>query len=237
MLEQDQAAIAATLLHGPAHLPSALFDGDNAAKLRGLKIHANTISHARLVALEDTFSWTRGLMGEALFNQWSRRFLEAGGAKGRAPAQVGEAFPAFLEACDDPVAADVARVEWVWLQSYHAADQVALTLADLADMDEASLLALPVACHPAAVVVSLTSAAALAIDPAFSGDCRALLITRPEAEVQMVPATAVEAEALMLAKKSTPLGNLIALMAEQHDEGADAIGSFIATGALRRAEG
>lgn len=234
MLEQDQAAIAATLLLGPAHLPSQLFDGDSAAKLRGLKIHANTISHARLVALEDIFPRTRSLVGDARFNLWSRHFLEAGGAKGRALTQLGETFPDFLAASDD-VAADLARVEWLWLQSYHAADSAALALADLAGMDEATLLSLPVECHPAAFVVQLTCAAAPAIDPAFGDDCCALLITRPVAEVRILAAALVEAEALALARNSTPLGNLIALFAEQHDEGAAAIGSFLATGALRRA--
>lgn len=236
MLDHDQAAMAATLLHGPAHLPPQLFAGDGAATLRGLKIHANTISHARLIALENTFQRTRALIGEAQFNQLSRNFLDAGGAQGRAPAQIGEAFPAFLATCAKDVVADVAAVEWAWLQCYHAADCAALALADLANVDEKALLALSVSRHPAALIVRLTSTAAAIIDPAFSGDCRALLITRPEAEVRISPVTPAEVEAMALAKKATPLGNLIALIAEQHVEGAAAVGSFLATGALRRAE-
>jgi len=51
MLERQQAAIAATLLRGPAHLPADLLAGGDAAVMRGLRVHANTISHARLVAL------------------------------------------------------------------------------------------------------------------------------------------------------------------------------------------
>src|SRR3546814_20089502 len=83
MLEQGQAAIAATLLHGPGHLPADLFAGSDAAVLRGLRVHANTISHARLVALEETFPRTRDYLGEEEFNRLSRRFVEEGGAQRR----------------------------------------------------------------------------------------------------------------------------------------------------------
>ena len=88
MLEA-QAAIAATLLRGPDHLPAGLFAGDRAAVLRGLRVHANTISHARLVALEDTFPRTRDYLGEGEFNRLSRAFIDGGGAQGRSLALIG----------------------------------------------------------------------------------------------------------------------------------------------------
>ena len=132
MLEREQAAIAATLLQGPDHLPAGLFAGEDAAVLRGLRVHANTISHARLVALEETFPRTRAHLGDADFNRLSRIFVEAGGAEGRALSDIGRDFPGWL---DDPLAADVARVEWAWLESYHAAEAPPLRLADLAGRD------------------------------------------------------------------------------------------------------
>src|SRR3546814_16252725 len=73
MLEQRQAAITATLLHGPGHLPADLFAGSDAAVLRGLRVHANTISQARLVALEETFQRTRDYSGEEEFNRTEER--------------------------------------------------------------------------------------------------------------------------------------------------------------------
>src|SRR3990167_5553595 len=87
MLEA-QAAIAATLLHGPAYLPDGLFAGGEAAALRGLRVHANSISHARLVALEDSFPRTRAHLGDAEFNRQSRAFLDAGGAQRCLPADI-----------------------------------------------------------------------------------------------------------------------------------------------------
>lgn len=226
-----QAAIAATLLRGPDHLPTGLFAGDRAAVLRGLRVHANTISHARLVALEDTFPRTRDYLGEGEFNRLSRAFLDGGGAQGRSLALIGESFSDWLV---DPGAADLARVEWAWLESYHAPDAVALTLTDLVQLDEAALLAFRVRRHPATRVVTLAHAAALLVDPAFATDVGALMVVRPEAMVQLRAVGPADAAAIEMADEMTPLGNLIAHLAEEHPEGGAAIAALIAAGAFER---
>lgn len=231
MLEREQAAIAATLLQGPDHLPAGLFAGEDAAVLRGLRVHANTISHARLVALEETFPRTRAHLGDADFNRLSRIFVEAGGAEGRALPDIGRDFPGWL---DDPLAADVARVEWAWLESYHAAEAPPLRLADLAGRDEAALLDLRVRLHPAARVVALARDAAPLVDPAFAPGTAALLAVRPDAEVRLLALHAAAAAALDLAKEISTLGNLIALLAELHPDGGAAIATLIDAGAFER---
>lgn len=234
MLERDQAAIAAALVAGPAHLPPDLFAGEWAHVLRAMTVHANTISHARLVALEDTFPRTRAWLGEPEFNRLSRDFVERGGAKGRAPAQIGAGFPDFLTRESGALAADMARVEWAWLTAYHAADAPALTLADLAGQDEASLLALPVRLHPAAMTVALTSDAAPILDPDLLAGTAALLITRPEAEVRLLPTTLATLATLAVAQKITPLGNLIERLAEHQGGDGAAVVPLIAAGAFER---
>lgn len=230
-MHEAQAAIAATLLHGPAHLPAGLFAGGDAAVLRGLRVHANTISHARLVALEDSFPRTRQYLGEAEFNRLSRAFVDAGGAQHRALTGIGAAFPDWLA---DPLAADLARVEWAWLESYHAADASPLALADLAGSDEAALLGLLVRRHPAARVVSLASIAAPLVDPDFAPDVGALLVTRPDAEVRLTAIHPAAVAALASAREFSPLGNLIAPLAEIHVDGVAAIAALIGAGAFER---
>lgn len=231
MPDQGQAAIAATLLHGPHHLPAGLFAGGDTAVLRGLRVHANTISHARLVALEETFPRTRDYLGESAFNRLSRAFVESGGAEGRALTDIGLGFSAWL---DDPVAIDVAHVEWAWLESYNAADVPALALGDLASDDEASLLGRPVRVHPAVRIVRLSTGAAPLIDNALGIDVRELLIVRPQAEVRLIPIRPASAAALDLAKEISPLGNLIAHLAEHHPDGGAAIAALIDAGAFER---
>ena len=230
-MREAQAAIAATLLRGPDHLPAGLFAGDHAAVLRGLRVHANTISHARLVALEDTFPRTRDFLGESAFNRLSRAFIDGGGAQGRSLALIGESFPGWLV---DPVAADLARVEWAWLESYNAPDATALALADLAQLDEAALLAFRVRRHPAARIVTLAHAAAPLVDPAFAAETRALMVTRPDAAVLLHAVLPADAAVITMTDEMTPLGNLIARLAEDHPEGGAAIAALIAVGAFER---
>ncbi|HEV7313199.1 DNA-binding domain-containing protein [Sphingopyxis sp.] len=230
-MHEVQAAIAATLLHGPAYLPADLFAGGEAAALRGLRVHANTISHARLVALEDTFPRTREYLGEALFNQLSRDFVDAGHARYRSLGKIGSDFPDWLA---DPVAADLARVEWAWLESYHAADARALSFADLAGIDEAALLGLAVRRHPAARIVKLASAAASLIDPDFAPDVGTLIIARPEAEVRVSAIHPATVAAFHMAEEFSLLGNLIAALAETHPDGGAAIAALIGAGAFER---
>lgn len=227
----DQAAIAATLLHGPDHLPAALFAGDDAAVLRGLRVHANTISHARLVALEETFPHTRDYLGEREFNRLSRMFVEGGGAAHRALSDIGAAFPFWL---GDPLAADMARVEWAWLESYNAAEADALRLAHLAGGDASALLGQLVRVHPAARTVRLASNAAPLVDPALAPDVTALLVTRPDADVRLFPLHDAAVAALDLAKEISPLGNLLAHLAEHHPDGGTAIAALIDAGAFER---
>lgn len=231
MLESDQSALAATLVHGPDHLPDALFGGGEAAVLRGLRVHANTISHARLVALEETFPRARQHLGEAPFNRLSRAFVDAGGAEGRSLTNIGAGFADWL---DDACAAELARVEWTWLESYNAAEAPAFGLADLAGHDEASLLDLPVRLHPATRFLHLATGAASLIDPSFAPGMPALLVTRPHAEVRLLPAHAADIAALELAKEISPLGNLLARLGEDHPDGGAALAALIDAGAFER---
>lgn len=231
MLEREQGAIAAALLRGPDHLPADLFAGDAAAVLRGLRVHANTISHARLVALEETFPRARDYLGKGPFNRLSRAFVESGGAEGRALTHIGLGFPAWL---DDPVASDLARVEWAWLESYNAAEATALAIGDLAGLGEAGLLSRPVRLHPAVRIVELSSEAARLVDPAFDAGATALLVIRPEAEVRLAHIHPVSAAALDLAEEIAPLGNLLAYLAEHHPDGGAAVAALIEAGAFER---
>lgn len=231
MLKQGQAAIAATMLRGPDHLPPGLFAGDDNAVLRGLRVHANTISHAGLVALEESFPRTRDHLGEAEFNRLSRAFVEQGGAQGRSLTDIGAGFPDWLA---DPRAADLARIEWLWLESYHAAEAPALALADLAGCDEAALLALRVRRHPAARALILASDAAPRVDPAFAAGTAALLIARPDAEVRLFATGAAEAALLAGADNIFTLGNLIADLAEDYPDGGAAIAALIDAGAFEK---
>ncbi len=67
-LSDAQGNFIDTINEGPDRLDALLFAGSTDRVLLGLKAHANTINHARLVALEETFPLTRQEIGEAPFN-------------------------------------------------------------------------------------------------------------------------------------------------------------------------
>ena len=247
-LDHGQHAVMQALDHGPAHLPGGLFAGDPERVLAGMKVHANTISHARLVALEQTFPRTLAVIGHDRFNAHSRLFVTQPSVTARALADIGAGFDAFLLAAgDNQGAADLARFEWLWLQSYHAADAAPLALSDLAGIAPDALLNLPLARHPAAqaarfapLVHDLIGAEA---EAEAIAQAQAILITRPDAEVLVAPASDMMVTMLDLAQIPRTIGNLIALDNEPSDEDSAPVDAamqelvaLINAGALIRAD-
>lgn len=221
-LEHVQSAMMRALDLGPAHLPEGLFAEGRERALLGMKVHANTISHARLVALEDTFPRTRALLGHEKFNELSRRYLDWPGVAGRPLAYIGQDFAAFLRATGETkVAADLAAFEWAWLESYHAAEAPVLTLANLAGFSEDKLLEVVLMRHPAArmqrpdrMVHRIIGEEVPALD-----DALAILLTRPEEHVLVSPATSAMAAVFAQTDKPVSICNLLASCTEP--EGKD----------------
>lgn len=231
-LTDAQTNFIDTINGGPTRLDPALFSGPPDRILLGLKAHANTISHARIVALEETFPLTRQHLGEAMFNKLARDFVETEAARASDTNRIGLHFPDFLI---DAAASELAKIEWAWLESYHAAEAAPMTLVELGALDQAALLALPVAPHPAARLLPVTHPIATALGELAGQKPAAILTIRPNAEVRLIPLTVVEAAAFLAAQKnSATLGNLLAIAIEQADE-ADPLGPvmmLIGAGAL-----
>lgn len=242
-LLEDQARFIAVLQQGPAAFPDGLFSDSPDRALLGLKAHANTISHARLVALEETYPRTREHLGEAEFNARSRDFIELPAVRPRKLMGLGKGFADYLEeqGCD-AASADLARIEWAWLQSYHAAEADALLLTDLAGLDEQGLLDLMLALHPAARLVETRSPLAQLMPElaqSATADMRHLLITRPAHEVLLHPIGAISADLLAPANFPAPMRNLIGHAIERagEAEALPAIFALIGAGALVRSQG
>jgi hypothetical protein len=245
-LEHAQAAMMQALDHGPEFLPDRLFAGTRARVLAGMKVHANTISHARLVALEDTFPRTLALLGHARFNEHSRLYLEQPGVTARTLTGIGEAFPGYLAGCGEARAAvDLARFEWLWLEAYHAADAVALRLADLAGLDEGALLDVALAGHHSAFIETFDRSVHDAIGKEVPGlaDAPAILIVRPEADVLVSPASTAMRAIFAELEDSQTVGNLLGRFNEPDCKDRMSSNDFMAAlialleaGALIRAE-
>jgi hypothetical protein len=229
-----------TINQGPDALNPDLFSGHTDRIILGLKAHANTINHARLIALEDTFPRTREAMGEAEFNRISRAYCETEIARASDSNCIGECFAAFLSELNcDPTLTDLAQIEWAWLNSYHAPDVFALELSDLGKYSETQLLQLPVRLHPAAFIVRLSAPISAALpELAHATNTAAILLTRASAEVNLTVLNELELASFERTAKNVSVGNLLTFSIEQGGE-VDPLGpilKLIGAGALIKSE-
>jgi hypothetical protein len=235
-LNEQLSNFVDTINQGPGALNPDLFAGPIDRILLGLKAHANTISHARLVALEETFPMTRADMGEEHFNRLSRLYTETEIGRASDNNRIGAGFLEFLGAQETPQdILDLAHIEWAWLESYNAAEADALSITALAGLDETAMLALAIDRHPAARMVMLH--APLSNRLAELGDTSgavAILITRPDSQALLTPLTAITASIFAATASPSTMGNLLSLALEQGEDDAplEPILTLIQTGAL-----
>lgn len=239
-LADSQARVIACLQKGPAHFPDDLFAESRDRALLGLKAHANTISHARLVALEHACPRLHEHLGHEAFHALSRDYIEQDHVLACDINGIAAAFAAFLadRGCDASTI-DLARIEWAWLESYRSAEATPLLLGDIAGLAEAELLALPVAAHPALRLVTLGGPLSLALPELATTDAAALMVARPQAQVLFHPLTAAERAIAIKIDDCATMGNLLDQALELGDEATamQQILMLIRAGVLMRNEG
>jgi len=209
-----------TINQGPDILNPELFEGPMDRIMLGLKAHANTISHARLIALEETFPMTREALGDAKFNGLTRDYVEWENIKSRDNAQLGGRFSEFLEISKVAIKyCDLAAIEWAWLESYNAIDTDALTLEKLSEFDEDALLSQNVRWHPSVKLIKLHDCMPQPLEELkdIIDNPVAILLTRPDIEVKLLPIDSLTKKILEKSKNNTPMGNLLALASEIGD--------------------
>jgi Putative DNA-binding domain len=233
-----QAHFIATINDGPDALAPDMFAGPIDRVLLGLQAHANTISYARLITLEDSFPLTREALGEQVFNRICRDYCASDPARCADNNNIGAGWPDFLST--QSVATniiDLARIEWAYLQSYHAPDAAALSAADLAAMDPAELPAQSIGLHPSLRWVELRaplSPVLCALLPTVE-DTLAVATIRPSAEVLLLPINRLTLVLLQLAAKTNAtIGNLLEQVLEHgnNDDPIAPILNLIGSGAL-----
>lgn len=206
-----QRGLLRVLLDGPAHVSTVRFGHDADRTLMGLRVHANTISHARLVALEDTFPRTRAELGVEAFQALSRSYLDAGHGLDRLDL-IGLGFPDWLAgSCVDGRVVTLAHLDRAWLESYHAAEQKPMTWLDVqACADADAVLGLSIGWHHALRVVDVTHGLADTFADGVGGPgdpaMVALATVRPDAEVTVVGLSAPERCLLETARGGVTIG-------------------------------
>lgn len=100
-----------------------------------LAIYRNNV-HVRLVeALESAYPAVRRLVGDDYFSQAAREYIAAHPPRAPTLLDFGHEFPAFLRVSESassvPYLPDVARLEQLYLEAYHAPEASSITAADV----------------------------------------------------------------------------------------------------------
>jgi hypothetical protein len=198
---------AQALIDADAPVPNNVRVVSGAARAERFAVYRNNVHTSLIDALADRFPVTQTAVGEEFFRAMVRVYVQDHKPTQAALLSYGDTLPAFIElfapADSVPWLADMARVEAAWTQSWAAADDPALTLADLQHLPPERLLGTRVQLHGAARLIrsnhpiaSLWQAHqdAPADLSRIHQQAEALLITRPQTEVLLraLPAAAAQ---------------------------------------------
>ena len=117
-------------------LPRGVTARDPAEAERRFAVYRNNVAHSLGRALAARFPVIERLLGTEFFAALAREFLTAHPPASPMLFRWGEAFPGFLRdfppLADYPYLPDVARLEWLRGEAYHAPDAIAADAANLA---------------------------------------------------------------------------------------------------------
>lgn len=238
MLLSDEALLSADAL------PPGLAAKGGAPVARRFAIHRNTVSVTLTEALSVAFPVVRALVGEDFFAAAARAFIAKAPPQSPVLADYGADFADFLAAfppvAELPYLPDMARLERLMLEAYHAADAPAATRSTLAGQSPANAAGIPLARHPAArwlcspwPVVTLwrMNRGLLPLGPLLSWHGEKALITRPELDVTLAPLSEGGEQVLSRLARPVSLGALAEAM-EPHGGLATALPPLLDAGAL-----
>lgn len=231
-----QRCFAEALLEPEQACPPGLITWNASDPARRFAVYRNNVIVSLVDALADTFAVTQDLVGEAFFRAMARVFAYTNPPTSRLLVFYGETFPEFIErfppAASLPYLADVARLEFLRVRAYHAADVAPVRSEDIVAVlaDEDKLPDLGLALHPSlAVLDSAGAVVSLWAVHQGVGDLATLVPDVPETalvvrdgldvEVMSIPrASGVFIKAL---KRGATLGDAMAL-AQRSDPDFDA---------------
>ncbi|MEP3049080.1 MAG: DNA-binding domain-containing protein [Roseibium sp.] len=185
------------LLDPDCATPTGIIGPDGKSSPKRFNVYRNNVIASLSEAIGETFPAIKNLLGEEYFSALARVFVGQHPPKSPVLIWYGEEFAEFLEAfpplAEFPYLADVARVEWAWVQAYHAEDAVPFDPAELGSIDQEQIGAVSFKRHPSAQIVisrwpiwDLIRANRFEMDTQIDLDlstAQSVLITRPDLDV------------------------------------------------------
>lgn len=115
-------------------------------------VHRNNVAAGILSVLEARFAVVRQLVGDDFFRGMATEYVAKDPPRSPILMLYGDAFPSFIAsfvpALDVPYLADVARLEWLQHEAYHAADAQPIGAAALGQIPPGAIAGVRLSVHP-----------------------------------------------------------------------------------------
>lgn len=238
--------IARSLLDPALPVPGDLSPQSQSQVRQRFAVYRNNVAVGLVNVLAANFPSTRAILGEDNFRIVARNFILSHPPKSPVMAEYGGTFPGFLAnfppLARSPFLADLASLEWLWVQAYHALDEAPLDAGTLAQTDADIVGACPLVAHPAAAVIASRHAIATLFEarnewpqPSLDVDePQVVLVSRPGLEVMVTRLDMAEAAFFQVLLDGESLSSAIgaALAAREDFDAGAAIALMLATGAF-----
>jgi hypothetical protein len=248
-LSEVQAGFAAAILDPAAPVPAGITGPGRRPAPRRFGVYRNNVISSLGNAVAGSFPAVKRIVGDDFFRAMARAYVLAEPPTSPVLLDYGATFPDFIArfapAASLPYLPDVARIERLWREAYHAEDAEPLSPEALSGLPEAALPGLTFTLHPSlrlvrsrwpALTVWRMNVSDVPTTPVDFSVPEDALIVRPgaEVEVRIVPpggaafVTALAGGETLLAAAET------AQAADQRFDLAGNIAGLLAAGALCR---
>jgi hypothetical protein len=147
----------AALLDPASGTPAGLIGPDGWPDPKRFNVYRNNVIVSLVEALGQTYPAIKALLGDEYFAALARAFVGEHPPASPVLIWYGADFADFVAGFPPlepyPYLGDVARLEWAWLQAYHAADVSILDPSELGEVTPEELGTVQFVRHPAAAVV------------------------------------------------------------------------------------
>ena len=198
-LAELQRGFAAALLDPALPTPAGLVGPDGMPSSRRFAVYRNNVMVGLTQTLKDAYPAVHRIVGSEFFHALARACVL--GALPRSPMlfDYGAGLPDFIDRFEPasvlPYLADVARIEWAWIEAYHSAEATPIGPSAFSELGPDLLPNVTLVLHPSVRIVrsgfpaltiwrmNVEGGIPHRVDLAAGGEDA--LILRPEAEVEV----------------------------------------------------
>ncbi len=217
-LDARQREFVEALLDPERRIPAGLVGPGGRSDSKRFNVYRNNVVAGLTAALKDAFPAVARIVGDEFFAAMARVYAVAEPPKGPVMLRYGEGFPAFIRGFAPvrsiPYLSDIARIEWAWVEAYHAPDARPLDPAELAAIDPPDLPNMYLALHPSLHLIrsrfpslaiwqmNIEGGVPTGVDLDAGGDDVLVLRPRADVEVRSLPPGGAEFVRALIGRRS-----------------------------------